>query len=38
MLELHEFLFGRNDLYELIPEGYFVDGRASLGDARPSTK
>ena len=32
MLELHEFLFGRNDLYELIPEGYFVDGRASLDD------
>jgi hypothetical protein len=32
MLELHAFLFGRNDLYELIPEGYFVAGRASLDD------
>jgi hypothetical protein len=30
MLALHELLFGRNDLYELIPETYFMDGRASF--------
>ncbi|NOZ21405.1 MAG: hypothetical protein GXP25_09990 [Planctomycetes bacterium] len=30
MQELHAALFGRNDLYELIPETYFLDGRASL--------
>jgi hypothetical protein len=30
MLELHALLFGRNDLYELIPESYFADGRASF--------
>jgi len=30
MLELHPLLFGRNDLYELIPETYFADGRASF--------
>ena len=32
MLELHVLLFPRNDLYELIPETYFADGRASFGD------
>ncbi|MBM4081268.1 MAG: hypothetical protein FJ278_16310, partial [Planctomycetes bacterium] len=32
MLELHELLFARNDLYELIPETYFGDGRAKLDD------
>lgn len=30
MMELHPLLFERNDLYELIPETYFTDGRASL--------
>ncbi|MEW6355685.1 MAG: beta-galactosidase [Planctomycetota bacterium] len=30
MMELHDRLFAQNDLYELIPETYFLDGRASL--------
>ena len=28
MLQLHDLLFSNNQLYELIPESYFVDGRA----------
>jgi hypothetical protein len=32
MLSLHTLLFERNDLYELIPETYFLDGRAKLSD------
>jgi len=32
-LELHELLFARNDLYELIPETYFTDAAARAGVA-----
>ncbi len=32
MRQLHDLLFSNNQLYELIPETYFVDGRASFDD------
>ena len=32
MVELHNLLFPRNTLYELLPETFFTDGRAVLDD------